>query len=65
MAGMESPGLSSAPAVGKYVAELAGKIMPAEEKEDFIATRKGVPSMANATNEERQKLIESDLSFAM
>ena len=64
VAGMESPGLSSAPAVGKYVAELAGKIMPAEEKEDFIATRKGVPSMANATNEERQKLIDSDPSFA-
>jgi len=42
VAGIDSPGLSSAPAIGEYVAELVDKIIPAKEKEEFITTRKGI-----------------------
>ncbi len=63
-AGIESPGLTSAPAIGEYVAQLVQKIRPAEEKTDFIATRKGIPSMALADEETRKKLISEDETFA-
>ena len=41
-AGIESPGLTSAPAIGEMVAQILKEKMNLEEKEDFIATRKGV-----------------------
>lgn len=64
VAGMESPGLSSAPAVGEYVAELVRKILPGEKKEDFIATRRGIPSVAEASMEERQELVKKNPAYA-
>lgn len=63
-AGIESPGLSCAPAIGEYVAQLVNEICPAPLKKDFIATRQGVPSMAHATEEERKALIASESAFA-
>ncbi len=42
VAGIDSPGLSSAPAIGEYVAGLVRKILPAERKKDFISNRKGI-----------------------
>lgn len=63
-AGMESPGLTSAPAVGEYVAELVQGIYPMEKKDDFKATRKGIPNVAEASFEERQKLIEKNSAYA-
>lgn len=63
VAGMESPGLSSAPAVGQYVAEIVQGILPAEEKTDFIGTRKGIPQMRYASFDERKKQIEKDPAY--
>ena len=63
-AGIESPGLTAAPAIGRYVAEIAAGKLGAELKKDFIAVRKGIPSMALATDEERKQLIASDPSYA-
>lgn len=63
-AGIESPGLSSAPAIGVYVADMVKEYMPAAEKADFIATRKGVPNMALASAEDRQKLIQENPLYA-
>lgn len=64
VAGMESPGLSCAPAVGVYVAEMiAEQLKPAENK-DFVAGRKGILSMALATDEERQELIRKNPLYA-
>lgn len=63
-AGMESPGLSCAPAVGEYVAGLVSEKLSAKEKEDFKATRKGMPNMAEADREERERLIGEDPAFA-
>ena len=64
VAGIASPGLSSAPAIGVYVAELIQEKYPASEKKDFISTRKGIPNMAEASPEERQELICQNPAFA-
>ncbi|MBP3754631.1 MAG: NAD(P)/FAD-dependent oxidoreductase [Lachnospiraceae bacterium] len=63
-AGIESPGLTAAPAVGAYVAGIVKDILGASEKKDFIDTRKGIPSMALASDEERAALIASDPAYA-
>ena len=64
VAGIESPGLTSAPAIGEYVARIVENIYPAERKTDFIDSRKGIPSMALATEEEREALIRENPAFA-
>jgi glycerol-3-phosphate dehydrogenase len=63
-AGIESPGLTAAPAIGAYVAGIVKELLGASEKKEFIGTRKGIPSMALATPEERAELIASDPSYA-
>ncbi len=57
-AGIESPGLSSAPAIGVYMAEMIAARAKAEKKEDFIATRKGIPHVAAMDREERAALLK-------
>ncbi len=42
VAGIDSPGLSSAPAIGEYVAELVQAIYPSQPKPDFIKSRQGI-----------------------
>lgn len=64
VAGVESPGLSCAPALGKYVAELVNAAYPAERKTDFVETRKGIPNMALASDEERKALIAQNPAYA-
>lgn len=64
VAGIESPGLSSSPAIGEYVAELVQGIYPMEKKVDFVATRKGIPNVAEASFEERQELIKKNPAYA-
>ncbi len=57
-AGIESPGLSSAPAIGIYLAEMIAEKAGAEKKTDFIATRKGIPHVAAMSREERAAIIK-------
>ena len=64
VAGIESPGLTSAPAIGEYVLALVQEKYPAELKEDFKAERKGIPSMALADEKTRQELIAEDAAYA-
>lgn len=64
VAGIESPGLTCAPAIGAYVAEIVKNLLSPSMKEDFIAQRKGIPSMALASDEERQKLIRDNPAYA-
>ncbi len=64
VAGIESPGLSSSPAIGEYVAQLVQGIYPMGKKEDFVAVRKGIPNVAEASFEERQELIKKNPAYA-
>lgn len=63
-AGIESPGLSCAPSLGKYLVEQVLAYLPAEKKPDFIASRKGIPNMALATGEQRQQFIRENPLYA-
>lgn len=63
-AAMESPGLTCAPAVGEYVAEMVNAYLQPEEKENFIKTRKGIPSMALSSDEEKRRLIQENPAYA-
>ena len=56
-AGIESPGLTSAPAIGEMIAQILKEKMNLEEKEDFIATRKGILDPNTLSKEERIALI--------
>ena len=64
VAGIASPGLTSAPAIGVYVADLINKKYPAPVNEEFISTRKGIPNMAEATMDERKELIKNNPAYA-
>ena len=63
-AGIESPGLTAAPAIGVYLAEQIAKKLNASKKNDYKATRKGIPCIALATDEERAALIKEDPLYA-
>lgn len=57
VAGIESPGLTSAPAIGKYVYDLVGEKYPAKAKENFIKYRKGITKVMELPLEKRNQLI--------
>lgn len=63
VAGIESPGLSSAPAIGEYVADIVKQLLGLKEKADFISQRKGIPSMALLPDEERHRLIKENPAY--
>ena len=56
-AGIESPGLSSAPAIGEMVAKMVADKAKATKKADFIGTRAGILNPTNLSIVERNKLI--------
>ncbi len=62
-AGIESPGLTSAPAIGVMVADILRDLMGLEEKEDFIPTRKGILNPEELTLEERKELIKNNPAY--
>ena len=64
VAGIESPGLTAAPAIGEYVAGIVAGIVSAEDKEDFVSTRKGIPNMALADDKEKHELIKQNPAYA-
>lgn len=62
-AGIESPGLTSAPAIGLTVAELLREKLGLRKKEDFIATRKGLLDPKSLTKEAYQALIRESPAY--
>ena len=62
-AGIESPGLTSAPAIGRMVAELAKKILDLKENPAFCKTRKGILNPAELTAKERNELIRKNPAY--
>ncbi len=56
-AGIESPGLTSAPAIGELVAEIIRKKLSLKENPAFVPVRKGVLRPETLSMEERNRLI--------
>ncbi len=63
VAGIESPGLSSAPAIGVMVAEMVRDMLGLAENPDFIPVRRGILHPDTLTLEERNKLIEANPAY--
>jgi glycerol-3-phosphate dehydrogenase len=64
VAGIESPGLSSAPAIAKYVAELvAGQGIELRAKADFNPYRAPMHHFREASIEEKMEVIRKDKSY--
>jgi glycerol-3-phosphate dehydrogenase len=63
VAGIESPGLSSAPAVGQYVADMIVSEYGAEKKSDFNPERKAPVRFRHLSNEERKALVEKNPAY--
>ena len=62
-AGIESPGLTSCPAIGVMVADLLKEKMGLVKKENFIATRKGILDPDTLSKEERKALIKENPAY--
>lgn len=62
-AGIESPGLSSAPAIGKRLAMLVTEKMKPEKKENFIGKRKGILNPRLLSKEEWKKLVKEQPAY--
>lgn len=62
-AGIESPGLTSAPAIGVYLAGLVAEKAGAEKKDNWNGSRKGIVSPQELSEEERAKLIKENPQY--
>lgn len=62
-AGIESPGLTSSPAIGEMVAEILREKLNLEKNENFVATRKGVLDPDSLSKEERIELIKKNSAY--
>ena len=62
-AGIESPGLSSAPAIGEYLAGLIAEELNLPEKQNFDPIRRGVPKIASLPVEERSRKIMENPAY--
>ncbi len=64
LGGIESPGLSSAPAIAEYVAEMLCDMgLELEEKSDFDPIRAPKHEFHNASIEEKAEIIKKDPSY--
>ena len=61
--GIESPGLSSAPAIGKYIAGLVKDSLDLEEDPDFKPGRKAIPKTSEMTKDEHNELIKENPKY--
>lgn len=62
-AGIESPGLSSAPAIGCYIAEIACNLLLPAEKSDFNGRRKGILDPKTLSKEDYAQLIRKQPAY--
>lgn len=63
-AGVESPGLTSAPAIGKALAKEIASKLSLEEDPSFDPIRKGIPKFRELGNAAREALIKEDPGYA-
>ncbi len=62
-AGIESPGLTSAPAIGRYVAEKTAARLGAKRKENFSPKRKSYFFFRKLSDEKKNEIIAADPDF--
>ena len=62
-AGIESPGLTSCPAIGEMVGGMLKEKMGLSEKENWISTRKGILNPQELSLEERNELIRKEPAY--
>eukprot|EP00826_Nyctotherus_ovalis_P009716 TRINITY_DN1256_c0_g1_i10.p1 TRINITY_DN1256_c0_g1~~TRINITY_DN1256_c0_g1_i10.p1 ORF type:complete len:485 (+),score=-51.64 TRINITY_DN1256_c0_g1_i10:1024-2478(+) len=62
--GIESPGLTSAPAISSYLAKQIAKKLDATQNKNFNPNRKPLTKFANLSNEERAKVIACNPDYA-
>ena len=62
-AGIESPGLTSCPAIGQMVAEQISKKLNLSENPSFDGKRKGITKIEELSEEEYCKIIEKDSRY--
>lgn len=63
VAGIESPGLSSTPAIAQMVEGIVVDKLNPTKNESFNPIRHGVPKFREMNNEERRELIKEDSSY--
>ncbi|MGO5066484.1 NAD(P)/FAD-dependent oxidoreductase [Clostridium sporogenes] len=61
--GIESPGLTSAPAIGEYISKIIVEKLNPEENKDFNPIRKDILKFREMTNEERKEMIKKDSHY--
>ncbi len=62
-AGIESPGLTSCPAIGKMVVGILKEKLELKEKQDFQGTRKGIVNPEKLTKKEYAELIKEEPAY--
>lgn len=62
-AGIESPGLTSSPAIGCMVADIVKGILDLKENPDFVGTRRGILNPETLSVEERNALIKEQPAY--
>ena len=58
--GIESPGLTAAPAIGDYMANLVAEKLKATKKGNYVSTRKPIVKLKELSFDERTKLIKEN-----
>lgn len=64
LAGIESPGLTSAPAIAKLAADLVLARIGAGQKFNFIPNRTGIKNFASLTRKEQKEMIKTNKAYA-
>lgn len=62
-AGIESPGLTAAPAIGEDMAKWVAAKLDAKEKPSFAWTNRAIPDFEKASIEEKANMIDSDKDY--
>ncbi|MCD6337670.1 MAG: NAD(P)/FAD-dependent oxidoreductase [Candidatus Marinimicrobia bacterium] len=63
VAGIKSPGLSAAPAIGEYVADLVGKHIELKPKNNYKAGRRKIVRFHTLSHEEKAAMVIKDPLF--
>jgi glycerol-3-phosphate dehydrogenase len=63
LVGIQSPGLTSAPAIAEYIVKMLSDKVNFVPKKDYISRRTGMPRFRELSHEERNELIKMDPEY--